>query len=105
MKKQLYRSGKQTFHGFESILSESHIKGLTPTKIYRGQDHVCRCGCHGNYHDAGTHGFKLAMSLLKKFDIFHNVEIDEVFTHKEMCVNIPYGDPADDKCVTIYFDK
>ena len=41
--------------------TESSIK-----RIYHGGDHVCRCGCAGNYFERGTPGFTRALNALRK---------------------------------------
>ena len=35
-------------------------------QIYHGGDHVCRCGCAGNYLERGTRGFTRALNILRK---------------------------------------
>lgn len=87
-------------------------------KIYHGGDHVCRCGCAGNYFDRGSVGFKRALNALKRgflteergdkvyvtgyghneFQISDGVEID-----KRCYINVPIADdPRHNKCYCLY---
>lgn len=93
-----------SFYGFDSIMNDANLAGYKPVRLYRGKDHNCRCGCRGHYYENGERGYKMALTMLKKFDIFHGVEIASSGKN-EMYANIPYGEPSDDRCVTIYFSK
>jgi hypothetical protein len=35
-------------------------------KIYTGKESGCRCGCGGRYFEPGEHGFKLALTKIRK---------------------------------------
>ena len=38
------------------------------TRAYTGLEEGCRCGCHGNYFNAGTKGFTRAVNKAFKLD-------------------------------------
>ena len=89
------------------------------TKIYHGGDHVCRCGCAGNYLERGTRGFTRALNILRK-GFMTESKGDEVYVsgygHNEMQVsdgveiginyiNIPIAaDARHNKCYCLYND-
>lgn len=87
------------------------------TKIYHGGDHVCRCGCAGNYFKRGTVGFTRALNALKR-GFMTEEKGDKVFVtgygHNEeqvsdgvdICgsyINVPEADaPNHNKCYCLY---
>ena len=90
----------------------------TIQKIYRGGDHVCRCGCAGKYYHYGTRGFTRALNELRrgflteeKGDKVHVTGWghDEIVTSEgiDICrdcyINIPIAtDPRHNKCYCLY---
>lgn len=55
------------------------IKDKIITSIYTGDEHGCRCGCHGRYFKPGEKGFTRALNkakdldpIISTFDIAHN---------------------------------
>lgn len=68
------------------------------TRVYRGRDHACRCGCCGNYYEKGEKGFTRAYNQLKK-----GVECVEKIEYGTNYINVPY-DYDRDYCLCIYFD-
>lgn len=89
------------------------------TKIYHGGDHVCRCGCAGNYFDRGTRGFTRALNALRRgFNtetagekVFvsgygHNEEqVSDGVSCGGNYINIPEFDaPNHNKCYCLYND-
>lgn len=87
-------------------------------RIYHGGDHVCRCGCAGNYLERGTKGFTRALNALRTgFMTESKGEVVWVsgYGHDEnqisdgidfggSYINIPiYDDPRHNKCYCIYF--
>ena len=69
------------------------------TRIYRGRDNYCRCGCGGVYHEPGSRGMKMAVNRMSKntFNPDGAIEIGKTY------VNIPY-DSNKDLCYCVYFD-
>ena len=67
------------------------------TKIYRGGDHVCRCGCKGSYADRNMP--KIFARRLKDMQalIAMGAEIDE----EDNYINISL---ENNKALTAYFD-
>lgn len=51
---------------FDETLKSAGWTEESITKIYHGGDHVCRCGCAGNYFERGTRGFTRALNALKR---------------------------------------
>ena len=41
------------------------IKDKIITSIYTGDEHGCRCGCHGRYFKSGVKGFTRALNKAK----------------------------------------
>jgi len=86
-------------------------------KIYRGGDHVCRCGCAGRYFERGDRGFTRALNELRR-GFLTEEEGDKVYVsgwgHNEeqisdgidiQCdyINIPIAtDPRHNKCFCLY---
>lgn len=70
-----------------------------PSRIYVGRNQGCRCGCGGNYHDAGAPAFKGAMTRLERMvglgEAKQDSDVDSSY------VNFTYGD---NRAVTVYFD-
>lgn len=65
-------------------------------KVYYGRDHHCRCGCGGDYFEAGTDRFKKELDKLREEFSDDGIEIDE-----RGFINIP--DPeGDDMCWCLY---
>lgn len=71
------------------------------TRVYSGQDRVCRCGCKGTYAEAGT---KLFTTRLKKLERMMEqaktdptIEIDDCGDY----LNVSYGN---DRALTAYRD-
>jgi hypothetical protein len=71
----------------DNTIDESRI-----TKIYVGADAACRCGCRGEYREAGTRAFKMALNKARKLSCD-----DRTSTY----MNFPYGN---NRAVTLYFD-
>lgn len=67
------------------------------TKIYVGQDHCCRCGCRGRYHEGDEITRRNIAHAVRILALGGKCEIDEGCPY----VNIPYGD---DRAITIYFE-
>ena len=44
------------------------IKDKIITSIYTGDEHGCRCGCHGRYFKPGEKGFIRALNKAKDLD-------------------------------------
>ena len=44
------------------------IKDKELTTIYTGDEHGCRCGCHGRYFKPGDKGFTRALNAAKDLD-------------------------------------
>lgn len=44
------------------------IKDKELTTIYTGDEHGCRCGCHGKYFKPGDKGFTRALNKAKDLD-------------------------------------
>ena len=49
------------------------IKDKIITSIYTGDEHGCRCGCHGRYFKPGEKGFTRALNKAKDLDPFISV--------------------------------
>lgn len=98
-------------------LTKHNRKITDVTRIYHGLCNCCRCGCAGNYFEAGTVGFKRALNKIQKPDFEPLAEGTEVIApaHGHSIVkstgiwselnffDIPY-DKNTDKCYTLYFD-
>lgn len=81
----LYKAGKS----FDDI-----------TKVYRGKDNYCRCGCGGNYYYKGEKGFTRAVNQMFKLNL--ESEFDEKWPD---FINMPYDDSIrEGKALTCYFD-
>lgn len=55
------------------------IKDKELTTIYTGDEHGCRCGCHGRYFKPGDKGFTRALNAAKDLD-----PIVSAYTHGEV---------------------
>lgn len=92
------------------------------TKIYKGKDNHCRCGCGGTYYYPEDRGFKRVLKNVEKtFNYYH--EVKDIFPKKltlerylespavpacDGYVNIPVIDearPELDQCYCIYFQN
>ena len=87
-------------------------------RIYHGGDHVCRCGCAGNYFECGTVGFTRALNALRKGFMTeskgdkvwvqgygHDEEqtSDGVEIARNCYINVPIADdPRHNKCYCLY---
>ena len=87
-------------------------------KIYRGGDHVCRCGCAGKYHLRGSRGFTRALNELRRGFLTeeagdkvyvtgcgHNEEqtSEGIDIKRDSYINIPIAtDPRHNKCFCLY---
>ena len=85
------------FKTLDQVLNQIGKTDADIANVYRGRDVGCRCGCGGHYHDYPSRGAKCALTMLRKFIYLCDVEVGSNY------VNIPVGDPADNKAVTIYF--
>lgn len=74
-------------------------EGKEITKIYRGRDHACRCGCCGKYYYPGDKGFTRAVNEINKNDEYYLFGNSIGKTY----INIPY-DVDRDMCLCVYFD-
>lgn len=81
------------------ILATNNRSLKDVTKIYRGLDHHCRCGCGGKYHSVDSRGFKIAITKMSKSDFEPVAEVEIGPNY----INIPY-DYDKDLCYCIYFD-
>lgn len=81
------------------ILTKYNRKMEDITKIYRGLDHHCRCGCGGVYHYAGSRGMKMAITKMNKETFMPSDQVDAGPNY----INIPY-DYNKDLCYCVYFD-
>lgn len=69
----------------------------TATKIYRGRDHGCRCGCKGTYAERGSRPFTARLrdlAALKPEDI---TAIDDAGVYLNVSL-------VNNKAITAYFD-
>ena len=99
-------------------LTEAGWTEDTIQKIYRGGDHVCRCGCAGKYHLRGSRGFTRALNELRrgflteeKGDKIHvtgwgrdeDMTSDGIDIAPNCYINIPIAtDPRHNKCFCLY---
>ena len=100
-------------------LTEAGWTEDTIQKIYRGGDHVCRCGCAGKYYLRGSCGFTRALNELRRGFLTEEagdkVHVtgwgrDEEQTsegidiNRDYCyINIPIAtDPRHNKCFCLY---
>jgi hypothetical protein len=71
-----------------------------PKQVYVGRNQGCRCGCGGNYHDAGSAGLKASLTRLARMlgagEATWDGDTDSSYT------NFSYGD---NRAVTIYFTE
>ena len=90
----------------------------TIQKIYRGGDHVCRCGCAGKYYVRGSRGFTRALNELRRGFLTEEagdkVHVtgwghDEIVTsegidiNRNIYIDIPIAtDPRHNKCYCLY---
>jgi len=83
---------------FEKTVEAAGKKVEDVTKIYRGKDHACRCGCRGHYYERGTEGFERIIKAMNKAVLAEEeIEVYDNF------INVPF-DIKNDKCFTIYFN-
>ena len=99
-------------------LTEAGWTEDTIQKIYRGGDHVCRCGCAGKYYLRGERGFTRALNELRRGFLTEEAG-DKVYVtgwgHNEeqtsegidiapnCYINIPIAtDPRHNKCFCLY---
>ena len=71
-------------------------------QIYYGKDHCCRCGCKGNYADAGTPLFKRYLKKLMASEAQGIIEWSPQ-PYGTCWLNIPV-DSARDMCYCLYFE-
>lgn len=77
-------------------------------KIYVGDTHGCRCGCHGKYHDYNTRGAKMALTKIIK--IMNEDKVikwkDINYTDADCYLDIPYiTDNGAERSVCLCFKK
>ena len=100
-------------------LTEAGWTEDTIQKIYRGGDHVCRCGCAGKYYLRGERGVTRALNELRRGFLTeeagdkvhvtgwgHNEEqtSEGIDINRDYCyINIPIAtDPRHNKCFCLY---
>lgn len=82
------------------ILEPHGLKVDDIKQIYYGGDHVCRCGCKGNYADRGTPTFTRYLNKIAKTPLAGPVEIAD----DKYWVNLPTETSTDiGKCFCLYF--
>ena len=102
---------------FNKLLETANWKEEDIDRIYHGGDHVCRCGCAGNYFERGSRGFTRALNALKRGfmteskgdEVYvsgygHNeVQISEGIDIETDYINIPeYNAPNHNRCYCLY---
>ena len=71
------------------------------TRIYLGQDRVCRCGCKGEYVQRGEPRFDRRVKRFARMWASYAPTDDDVATGRHGYLNISYGE---DRALTVYFD-
>lgn len=68
------------------------------TRIYLGQDRVCRCGCKGEYANRGEPLFDRRVKRFARMWASYTPTDDDVGSNY---LNVSYGE---DRALTVYFD-
>jgi len=73
------------------------FKAENVTRIYLGQDRICRCGCKGSYVERGEPLFDKRIKRFAKMWSTYTPGQHDVYTDY---MNVSYGN---DRAMTVYF--